>query len=182
MSGTSLPTACTRCGGPLPHGQGPVCQFCLSEPSNPCTVCHEELTIHDLDQSICNDCVDARLILSYVEPSRCVSCNKECPSELPRCVPCTEQASYTESRKPNNLYHAALQSIGFNSVPRRKQKAVKPERKRCIDCQEQLKGHEDTLCGPCVYKSTLDRIGFTHFMVKEDTWKTSHPVHFSYER
>ena len=185
MSGTSLPTVCFRCGGPLSYSHGPVCHYCLSEPFDLCAVCHEELTIHDLDRSICNDCVEVRLVVSFVEPSRCVSCNQECPSELPRCVACTEWASNEESQKPNTLYHEALRSIGFSAGARRKQHDAAPERKRCIDCQEQLKGHEDTLCGSCVYNSTLDHIGFTRLIVKEvkeDTWKTSHPVHFSFQR
>ena len=182
MSGTSLPAVCSRCGGLLSHGHGPVCHHCLSESSDLCAVCHNETTIHDADRSICNSCVEARLILTFVEPCRCVSCDKECLPELPWCVACTEQASYTEFQKSNSLYHKALQSIGFSSVQRRRQHDAIPERKRCIDCQQQLKGNEDTLCGSCVYNSILDHIGFTHYMVKEDTWKISHPVKFSFQR
>ena len=190
MSGTSLPTVCSRCGGPLSRGHGPIsasapgnikCQYCLADPTNAefCTLCHDEMTIWDTDRKTCNNCMEAQLVVSFVEPSLCRQCSQECLPELEYCVDCEKNITEVEAQKPSVLYHDALRSIDSTSLSRPKRNDSIPEPKRCIDCQQVLEKHEDTaLCFSCIYKATLDRIGFSPYKVRQDEWKTSHPVHF----
>ena len=87
---------------------------------------------------------------------------------------------YAKVQKEKVMYDDALKGIGFTALCPSELNCSTPETKQCIDCQQVLKAHEDTLCNSCIYVATLNHIGFSPYKVRLDEWKTSHPVHFQY--